>query len=91
MGTIFIVCANACLCSCVGGSSCAADQETENYVDALRQSGQYCRGPEKFHIHAVADSRKAAEVRRYFQLDTKQFWAAPNPALLSGTSSGADV
>ena len=70
IGTITIAFLSACLCSCAGGFSYAADQESENHIEVLKQSGPYRHDTERFNIHSVANAKRAAVIREYFQLDT---------------------
>ena len=42
----------------------------DNYIDSLKTSGAYAKDTLSFHIAAVPDSARAAEIRSYFQLDT---------------------
>ena len=46
------------------------NSSVEGFLRALRKSGPYVHDTETFHIQAVPDSAKAAEIREYFQLDT---------------------
>lgn len=70
VGTITVAFLSACLCSCTGCFSYAADQECENHIEVLKQSGPYRHDTERFNIHSVANPKRAAVIREYFQLDT---------------------
>lgn len=51
-------------------TQCCVRDDQGNHIDILRQSEPYCKDQRTFNIHAVGNSKRAAEIRDYFQLDT---------------------